>query len=421
MPLKQKIHKLPSALFLLFFTTFFVFPEKWVGQAATYQLIEGSKTATGESFDKEGFFAACNGFKLGSKVAVVNSKTGKSVVVTINDRLNPDSKYFILLTPKASKELEFEWDTGLVVVNGNFSDINSTERIAINGLVREGEIDLETIKQFPEIKWPEEKQTTNNNAEEKQEDMARPKIREQEVPSKKNEVAVLDEDEKNGYIDVKEKKPLETKETPAEEKYLTPESKMREYMMSKDIDDKPLPKKDQEFAMVPQEKEKTTLMDADKEDAATQKEDTKNVLLPVEEEKYAMIPQEKQNIIDKDEEMEDVNGVQKEIFVKKKEDAKFVKTPETEKTESKKEQKEILWRKALEPGKTYIRFFTSLNKVECEKKFQMYQELFPCLVGIVENGKYILFAGPFSSNNFDLNLRNIRSYGFRDAYIMTAK
>ena len=434
MPFKHKLDRFFVMSLFLFFILLPLFPEKWVGQAATYQLIEGSKTATGEFYNKEGLFAACNGFKLGSKVTIINSKTGKSVTVTVNDRINEDSKYFILLTPKASKELDFEWDTGLVVVNGDFSDINATEKIAINGLVREGEIDLENIKQFPEIKWPEEKETVNNKTEEKQEDLTKPNVKEQVIPSKKNEVALLDEDEKNGYPEnIEEKKPekKETKENPAEEKYLTPESKMREYMMSEDIDDKPLPKKDQEFAMIPQEKEKNQLMDSDKDDEVLPKEEEKvekqDVLLPKEEDKYAMKPEEKENIIDKDEEIkeekpaEKEDTTKKETVVEKEQDTKIIKTPEVEKKEYKEEQKEFLWGKALAPGKMYVRFFTSLNKAESEKKFAMYQKIFPSLFGIKENEKYILFVGPLNRDNIDLNLRNIRSYGFRDAYIITAK
>ena len=43
----------------------------------------------------------------------------------------------MLLTPEAAKELEIEWETGLIVVDASFSDVNSTERLDINGLVKE--------------------------------------------------------------------------------------------------------------------------------------------------------------------------------------------------------------------------------------------------------------------------------------------
>ena len=45
----------------------------------------GRKTASGEIFNKYALTAASNSHKLGSKLKVTNVKTGKSVVVKVND------------------------------------------------------------------------------------------------------------------------------------------------------------------------------------------------------------------------------------------------------------------------------------------------------------------------------------------------
>ncbi|MBP7553772.1 MAG: hypothetical protein KA885_10135, partial [Spirochaetes bacterium] len=131
-----------------------VFSEKWVGNVATYNLPEGATMASGEKYHSDMISAACNGFRLGSTVQVINAKNGKSIDVVINDTVKPELSYFILLTPSAAREIDMEWDAGIAVVKGNFNDINSTISLPINGLVSEGEIDKENVKEFPEINWP---------------------------------------------------------------------------------------------------------------------------------------------------------------------------------------------------------------------------------------------------------------------------
>ncbi len=130
------------------------FSEKWVGNVATYNLPEGATMASGEKYRSGMISAACNGFRLGSTVQVINAKNGKSIDVVINDTVKPELSYFILLTPAAAREIDMEWDAGIAVVKGNFNDINSAVSLPIKGLVAEGEIDKENIKEFPEINWP---------------------------------------------------------------------------------------------------------------------------------------------------------------------------------------------------------------------------------------------------------------------------
>lgn len=50
--------------------------------------LEGTKTATGETFRHAKMTAASNHFKLGTWVRVINLRNGKSVIVRINDRMH---------------------------------------------------------------------------------------------------------------------------------------------------------------------------------------------------------------------------------------------------------------------------------------------------------------------------------------------
>src|SRR5262245_44662530 len=63
---------------------------------------EGKKTASGETYDKTGLTAAHKKLPFGTKVKVTNVENGKSVVVTVNDRMGPSSKAIIDVTPRAA-------------------------------------------------------------------------------------------------------------------------------------------------------------------------------------------------------------------------------------------------------------------------------------------------------------------------------
>lgn len=58
--------------------------EAQVGMASYYK--SGRKTANGERFNPNGYTAAHRSLKFGTRVRVTNLKTGRSVVVRINDR-----------------------------------------------------------------------------------------------------------------------------------------------------------------------------------------------------------------------------------------------------------------------------------------------------------------------------------------------
>ena len=68
---------------------------------------EGKKTASGEVFDKNGLTAAHKKLPFGTKVKVTNVDNGKSVVVTVNDRMAASNPAVIDVTRRAAEELDF--------------------------------------------------------------------------------------------------------------------------------------------------------------------------------------------------------------------------------------------------------------------------------------------------------------------------
>ena len=68
---------------------------------------EGKKTSSGEIYDKAGLTAAHKKLPYGTKVKVTNAANGKSVVVTINDRLAASSHTVIDVSRHAAEELGF--------------------------------------------------------------------------------------------------------------------------------------------------------------------------------------------------------------------------------------------------------------------------------------------------------------------------
>ncbi len=65
-------------------------PKIVYGIASYYsRSLDGTKTATGETFRQTGMTAASNFFKLNTWVRVTNLRSGKSIIVRINDRMHP--------------------------------------------------------------------------------------------------------------------------------------------------------------------------------------------------------------------------------------------------------------------------------------------------------------------------------------------
>ena len=65
----------------------------------------GRKTATGDVYRHHLLTAASNMYKLGTKLMVTNLKTGKSVIVTVNDRMAAHMKGRVDLSQSAFKQI----------------------------------------------------------------------------------------------------------------------------------------------------------------------------------------------------------------------------------------------------------------------------------------------------------------------------
>jgi rare lipoprotein A len=68
---------------------------------------QGKKMASGERYNKNKLTASHKTLAYGTKVKVTNLDNGKSVVVTINDRMKKSSPAVIDVTRKAANELGF--------------------------------------------------------------------------------------------------------------------------------------------------------------------------------------------------------------------------------------------------------------------------------------------------------------------------
>ena len=65
----------------------------------------GKTTATGDQYDMHGMTCASNRFPLGTWLRVTHVKTGKTIIVRVNDRMHPKMKRIIDLSKGAAKEL----------------------------------------------------------------------------------------------------------------------------------------------------------------------------------------------------------------------------------------------------------------------------------------------------------------------------
>lgn len=65
----------------------------------------GRKTASGEVFSQEKLTCASNLYPLGTWLRITNTRTGKSVVVKVNDRMHPRINRVADLSRQAAEEL----------------------------------------------------------------------------------------------------------------------------------------------------------------------------------------------------------------------------------------------------------------------------------------------------------------------------
>lgn len=86
-------------------------PKTVIGVASFYsKSLDGTKTATGETFKNSNMTAASNNFKLNSWVKVTNLRNDKFVIVRINDRMHKKMARrgrVVDLSRMAAKELGF--------------------------------------------------------------------------------------------------------------------------------------------------------------------------------------------------------------------------------------------------------------------------------------------------------------------------
>ena len=68
---------------------------------------QGKKTASGAVYDKNKLTASHKTLPYGTKVRVTNLDNGKSVVVTVNDRMKPGNPVVIDVTRRAAQDLGF--------------------------------------------------------------------------------------------------------------------------------------------------------------------------------------------------------------------------------------------------------------------------------------------------------------------------
>ena len=68
---------------------------------------QGKKTASGVVYDKNKLTASHKTLPYGTKARVTNLENGKSVVVTVNDRMKPGSPAVIDVTRRAAQDLGF--------------------------------------------------------------------------------------------------------------------------------------------------------------------------------------------------------------------------------------------------------------------------------------------------------------------------
>lgn len=361
------MRKVSTVILFLLFISISINSEKWVGQAATYQLLDGSRTANGEMFKRDSVSAACNGFKFGAEVVVTNAQNGRQVKVKINDRIiNSGSDYFLLLSPQAAKELGMEWETGIVVVDAKFSDVNSNERLEIKGLVPEGEIDLESIRRFPEVVWPEVDETVSHIAVEEYDGVVYPEEdHELEIPLKETRTEKMDIDSGGFY-------------QPVEKEILFPET---------------------EKAKIPE-----------KEKIETKIDDYNGVVETVKN----TPPLEKRSYPDKFAKVAEMNKDVDEFLKPKIEKIKAIEKIDVVKLP---EKETIEWKNKLDPG-IYIRFSTTFNKAEGDRRMMLFGKVFNDVIGLKSRGRYILFVGPVPEDNIDIAIKKIRAFGYKDAYIV---
>jgi len=113
-----KVASLIASVFVLSFAVAgdgHAFSRKQSGVASVYSFESGSKTASGQRLNPRALTAAHRSLRFGTKVRVTNTRNGRSVVVTINDRGPFIRGRIIDLTPAGARALGFSGLTRVTV------------------------------------------------------------------------------------------------------------------------------------------------------------------------------------------------------------------------------------------------------------------------------------------------------------------
>lgn len=376
-----------------------LFAENWVGQAATYQLIEGTPTASKQAFSADKLTAASNGFKLGAVVEVTNVVSGKSVNVVINDRIEGSSKYFILLTPAAAKAIDLQWETGLVVVSADFNSLNSTERLPVGGLLPEDE-DADKYKVLPKIEWPEDDEEF---------------FAEEESPLTDDEAAASGEE---SFIEEYAEDELSS----ADDEIIASDILPEEIVPSKaepEYSIESIPHDRLEAPYIPKKKE-----------AVKTDEPVSETVLASDELITPIAPQRPTGEISRAIPRDRLFTPHKPLYKKEADRAEVKpaveespKREEVKKEEAVKEEvknndfKDIEWAK-LDSDKFYIKFFSSSRHDDFAVKYFNFRKLFGDVLAVRRGNMYHLISTPVEEGNLDKAVNTIRNFGFRDAYII---
>ncbi len=68
---------------------------------------QGRRTANGERYDKDALTTVHQHLPFGTRVRVTNLRNDKSVIVKVNDRMDPRNRRLLDLSKRAAKELAF--------------------------------------------------------------------------------------------------------------------------------------------------------------------------------------------------------------------------------------------------------------------------------------------------------------------------
>jgi rare lipoprotein A len=110
------MNKFLLCLLLFCATNFVCMAQTMSGTASFYaQKFNGRRMANGGTFSNSGSTCACNRLPLGTRVLVTNIKNGKTVELTVTDRLAANNKRVVDVTAAAAKTLGF-YSAGLTKV-----------------------------------------------------------------------------------------------------------------------------------------------------------------------------------------------------------------------------------------------------------------------------------------------------------------